>query len=477
MSTDHHSHPVEGHQFKKIFNRLSGQPESYSRKQNYTFGKTLGAGSFGIVRYARDNSTDEEVAVKIILKKALKGNESMIIDEMQLLEQLNNPHIVGFRDWFESKDKFYLVTQLATGGELFDRIVQKGRFTEHDASLVVLQMLEALEYLHNKDIVHRDIKPENILYLTSKDDSPIVLADFGIAKRLQNPNEKLTSSAGSFGYAAPEVILGTGHGKPCDIWSLGVVTYTLLCGYSPFRSENVQDFINEVKHNNAVIFHADYWKDVSKDARRFIIKALQFNPDNRPTATELLNDPWLVSIAKEYKETDLLPNFKQGFDAKKKFRQAIELVKLNNRIKKLKEWQTDEDDDPTEINLFNEHGSVEQRANPSTNDGLTIPCTTSPRRGESPLNTWKKFNDVINSLDTNRSKASLSSFKSPYDLAHSNRGTDVSNSGATNVGKSDTASSAFVQLVHAATANKEKVANYTEDEEGKEKKQKDGDKN
>ena len=143
MSTDHHSHPVEGHQFKKIFNRLSGQPESYSRKQNYTFGKTLGAGSFGIVRYARDNSTDEEVAVKIILKKALKGNESMIIDEMQLLEQLNNPHIVGFRDWFESKDKFYLVTQLATGGELFDRIVQKGRFTEHDASLVVLQMLEA----------------------------------------------------------------------------------------------------------------------------------------------------------------------------------------------------------------------------------------------------------------------------------------------------------------------------------------------
>ena len=111
--------------------------------------------------------------MKIILKKALKGNESMIIDEMQLLEQLNNPHIVGFRDWFESKDKFYLVTQLATGGELFDRIVQKGRFTEHDASLVVLQMLEALEYLHNKDIVHRDIKPENILYLTSKDDSPL----------------------------------------------------------------------------------------------------------------------------------------------------------------------------------------------------------------------------------------------------------------------------------------------------------------
>ncbi|EGW32760.1 uncharacterized protein SPAPADRAFT_54782 [Spathaspora passalidarum NRRL Y-27907] len=438
----------DGVQIKKLFNKLSGQPESYSRKSNYTFGKTLGAGSFGIVRYARDNGTNEEVAVKIILKKALKGNETMIIDELHLLQQLNNPHIVGFRDWFESKDKFYIVTQLATGGELFDRIVKKGRFTEHDASLVVVQMLEALAYLHSKDIVHRDIKPENVLYLTPEENSEIVLADFGIAKQLQSPNEKLTSSAGSFGYAAPEVILGTGHGKPCDIWSLGVVTYTLLCGYSPFRSENVQDFINEVKHNNAVIFHADYWKDVSKDARRFIIKALQYSPDKRPTAAELLDDPWIVTIAEKHKECDLLPHLKQGFDAKAKFRQVVEVVKLNNRIKRLKQIQSEEDDDPNEINLFNDAGSVMSTAS-------RVPSGVE----QSPLLTWKKFSNVLNNLDQDRSKASLTPLPAYAEDAKQTK-------------KKETTADAFVQLVHAATENKERVENFDETKHEEEQQQK-----
>ncbi|CAK7892261.1 calcium/calmodulin-dependent protein kinase II [[Candida] anglica] len=432
-----------GNSMNKLFNKITRQPDSYSRKSNFTFGRTLGAGSFGIVRYARDVVTDEEVAVKIILKKALKGNEDMIVDELHLLQNLHHPHIVGFRDWFESKDKFYIVTQLATGGELFDRIIQRGRFTEHDASLVIVQMLEAIEYLHGENIVHRDLKPENILYLTPEQNSNVVLADFGIAKKLHTPDEKLTSSAGSFGYAAPEVILGTGHGFPCDIWSLGVITYTLLCGYSPFRSENVQDFISEVKYNNAVIFHADYWKDVSKDARRFIIKALQFSPEHRPTATELLNDPWLVSIAAVHKENDLLPQLKERFDAKGKFRQAIEMVKLNNRIKKLKEIQTDEDDDPNEINLFGEEGGVVSNTE--------IENSQHKPEHKAPLFAWKAFSNALNKID-DQSKASLTA-GSPVDATVSSG----------NSKKSTLATSAFVQLVNTARENKERVANYKED--------------
>ncbi|KAI5957924.1 CMK2 [Candida margitis] len=438
-SADQHA---EGSHLINFVNKIIGQPASYANKKNYTFGKTLGAGSFGIVRYARNNVTGEDVAMKIILKKALKGNEAMVLEEIKLLEELHNSHIVGFRDWFESKDKFYIATQLATGGELFDRIVQQGRFTEHDASLVIIQMLEALQYLHERDIVHRDIKPENVLYLTPKTNSPIVLADFGIAKRLQNSDEKLLSSAGSFGYAAPEVILGTGHGKPCDIWSLGVVTYTILCGYSPFRSENVTDFINEVKHNNAVIFHADYWKDVSKDARRFIVKALQYNPDNRPTATELLNHPWLVSIAKKHTDADLLPQLKERFDAKAKFRQAIELVKLHNRINKLKAMQTEEDDDPTEINMFNSNGDVSDDDSTKKSDH-SAPSSTQG----SALNNWKKFNDSLKATDAD----SIHTKSSLTDTTPKQKGLEP---------KTTAAGDAFVQLVHAASKNKERVESY-----------------
>jgi calcium/calmodulin-dependent protein kinase I len=437
---------------KRIFNKLAGQPELYARKLHFTFGRTLGAGLFGIVRYARDNDTNEEVAVKILLKKALKGNEQMVLDELHLLQDLHHPHIVGFRDWFELKDKFYLVTQLATGGELFDRIIQRGRFTEHDALLVVVQILEALQYLHDtKNVVHRDLKPENILYLTPDPQLNVVLADFGIAKRLLSASEKLHLLAGSFGYAAPEVIMGTGHGKPCDVWLLGVITYTLLCGYSPFRSETVQDFIQEVKHNNAVIFHADYWRDVLKDARRFIIKALQLDPEQRPTALQLLEDPWLVLVAAAHKEADLLPNLKPRFDARGKFRQAIEMVKLNNRIKRLKAIQTDDDDDPNEINLFGDEGVV------SGTQITRLAKIAEAKPKSSPFN-WKALTHQLDEMD-DRLRASLSP---PADAAELD---PTATNPLAPVKRSSAATAAFVQLVQAARQNKERVQTYGEKEE------------
>ncbi|KAL2113602.1 hypothetical protein VUR80DRAFT_3290 [Thermomyces stellatus] len=324
--------------FTNMLNRLGGQPESYDKKSKYKFGRTLGAGTYGIVREA--DSPSGKVAVKIILKKNVKGNEKMVYDELELLQRVQHPHIVKFVDWFESRDKFYIVTQLATGGELFDRICEQGKFTERDAVRTIKQVLEAVNYLHKKGIVHRDLKPENLLYLTKDPDSDLVLADFGIAKGLDGDGEALTTMAGSFGYAAPEVMLKRKHGMPVDMWSLGVITYTLLCGYSPFRSETLQDLIEECTRNQ-VVFHERYWRGVSDQAKSFILRLLQPEPERRPSSEEALADKWLTG--QDAKDQNLLPEIKT-YLARAKLRRGIELVKLANRIEALKQQEEDKED-------------------------------------------------------------------------------------------------------------------------------------
>ncbi|KAJ4394198.1 Calmodulin-dependent protein kinase cmk2 [Gnomoniopsis smithogilvyi] len=321
-----------------MLNRLHGQPESYDKKAKYRFGRTLGAGTYGIVREA--DSPDGKVAVKIILKKNVKGNEKMVYDELDMLQRLKHPHIVKFVDWFESRDKYYIVTELATGGELFDRICEQGKFTEKDASQTIKQVLGAVDYLHSKNVVHRDLKPENLLYKHRAPDSELVLADFGIAKMLDSKDEVLTTMAGSFGYAAPEVMLKKGHGKPVDMWSMGVITYTLLCGYSPFRSENLQDLIDECS-NAQVVFHERYWKDVSEDAKDFIMCLLKPAPEERWSSSQVLRHPWLTGESAT--DHNLLPEIK-AFMAKARLRRGIEMVKLANRIESLK-MQEDENEE------------------------------------------------------------------------------------------------------------------------------------
>ncbi|MCJ1478498.1 hypothetical protein MMC13_007178 [Lambiella insularis] len=330
-----------------MLNKLQGQPDSYDKKVQYKFGRTLGAGTYGIVREADQGGA--KYAIKIILKKNVKGNEKMVYDELEMLQRMKHPNIVRFHDWFESRaewkqDKYYIVTQLATGGELFDRICEYGKFTEKDASKTIRQVLNAVDYLHYNNVVHRDLKPENLLYLTRDPHSQLVLADFGIAKMLDTSDEVLTTMAGSFGYAAPEVMLKRGHGKPVDMWSLGVITYTLLCGYSPFRSENLPDLIEECRAGR-IVFHERYWKEVSNEAKEFILRLLQPEPNRRATSEEALQDIWISGDTAT--DHNILPEIR-AYMAKSRLKRGIELVKLANRIESLKMQEDETDDVPGE---------------------------------------------------------------------------------------------------------------------------------
>lgn len=159
---------------------------------------------------------------------------------------------------------------------------------------------------------------------------------------LDSKDGMLNTMAGSFGYAAPEIMLKQGHGKPVDMWSLGVITYTLLCGYSPFRSENVADLIEECK-SGRIVFHGRYWKDVSSEAKDFIVSLLQPDPSKRLTSEEALQDVWLTG--KTATDFNILPDFRQ-YMAKARLKRGIEIIKLANRIEQLK-MQDPEDVDGT----------------------------------------------------------------------------------------------------------------------------------
>jgi len=181
--------------------------------------------------------------------------------------------------------------------------------------------------------VHRDLKPENLLFRTKEEDADIMICDFGLSRVMEAEKfQLLTEICGTPGYMAPEIFKKTGHGKPVDVWAMGVITYFLLCGYTPFDRDTQQQEMEAIIAGDYKFEPAEYWENVSEIARDFVKQCLTIDPGSRPTAAEMLKHRWLASDLPHFVPdpdspsggpTDLLPHVKKHFDAKKTFRKAV----------------------------------------------------------------------------------------------------------------------------------------------------------
>uniref|UniRef100_A0A6B2LC69 Protein kinase domain-containing protein n=1 Tax=Arcella intermedia TaxID=1963864 RepID=A0A6B2LC69_9EUKA len=250
----------------------------------------MGRGGFSIVKKATKKDTKEIFAIKIIEKKEQTEEEiNLLHREIDIMRKLKHKNIIALFDVFDEKDFIYLVMELVTGGELFDQIVSRGTYSEADAATVVRQILEAVEYMHGNGIAHRDLKPENLL-CSGQNNEIIKVTDFGLSKDFGTAS--LRTSCGTPDYVAPEVLKGQPYDNMVDIWSIGVITYILLCGFPPFYGNNDQQIFEK-------ILKADYdfpspdWDTISEEAKEFISAILVLDYNKRPNASEALAAPWL----------------------------------------------------------------------------------------------------------------------------------------------------------------------------------------
>ncbi|WBW75440.1 MAPK-activated protein kinase Srk1 [Schizosaccharomyces osmophilus] len=318
---------------KAIAEESSGQRYPlYEGLEDYTLLSKTGDGAFSNVYKAINNTTGEKVAIKAVQRAQpvdpinpgrRQGCESHnILKEIQLMRRVQHPNIIQLLDFIQTPENFFLVLELAEGGELFHQIVRFTYFSEELARHVILQTAHAIRYLHEDcGIVHRDIKPENLLFdpidfIPSKirkyraGDDPdkadegefrpgvgggtigrIRLADFGLSKVIWDSHTQ--TPCGTMGYTAPEIVRDGRYSKSVDMWALGCVLYTVLCGFPPFYDESISSLTNKVAHGQYT-FLSPWWDDISKGAKDLVSHLLTVDPDSRYDIHQLLAHPWIT---------------------------------------------------------------------------------------------------------------------------------------------------------------------------------------
>ncbi|KAL4659329.1 calcium/calmodulin-dependent protein kinase type 1D [Arapaima gigas] len=345
-------------------------------KNIFEFKEVLGTGAFSEVVLAQEKATGKMFAVKCIPKKALKGKESSIENEIAVLRKIKHENIVALEDIYESPNHLYLIMQLVSGGELFDRIVEKGFYTEKDASTLIRQVLDAVNYLHKMGIVHRDLKPENLLYFNPQDESKIMISDFGLSK-MEGTGDVMSTACGTPGYVAPEVLAQKPYSKAVDCWSIGVIAYILLCGYPPFYDENDSKLFEQILKADYE-FDAPYWDDISDSAKDFISCLMEKDPTKRFTCEQALRHPWIAgdtALCKNIHES-VSRQMRKNF-AKSKWRQAFNATAVVRHMRRL---QLGSSMDSSHHASQSQNRNQSQNQNPahiksqSTDSSTTPPC-------------------------------------------------------------------------------------------------------
>ncbi|XP_014115379.1 PREDICTED: calcium/calmodulin-dependent protein kinase type IV-like [Pseudopodoces humilis] len=307
---------------------IEGSHREATLEDFYVVGPELGRGATSVVFSCQEKGTGAPYAAKI-LKKTI--DKKIVRTEIGVLLRLSHPNIIKLKEIFETPSEIALVLELVTGGELFDRIVERGFYSERDAAHVVKQILEAVSYLHQNGVVHRDLKPENLLYADLSPDAPLKIGDFGLSK-IVDEQDTMKTVCGTPGYCAPEILHGCPYGPEVDMWSVGVITYILLCGFEPFFDPRGDQYMYSRILTCDYEFVSPWWDEVSPNAKDLVRKLIVLDPQKRLTVEQALEHPWVTGKAAKFAHMDSTQRKLQEFNARRKLKAAMKAVVASSRL-------------------------------------------------------------------------------------------------------------------------------------------------